>query len=183
MFISLKDLEVKRQEFDESIAPGVLELGPELQQQGGLQAAGRAELVEENRGGKVRVQDIRVVGRFATTLEGRCARCVEPVRRHLEGEFDLLYRPLGVDAAGDESSISEAETEIGYYSGEGILLEDVLKEQVLLAMPVKQVCSEACRGLCPTCGCNLNHETCQCGERPPDPRWAALEDIRKNLKQ
>jgi len=94
-----------------------------------------------------------------------------------------LYRPLGVDAKGDEVSISRAETEIGYYRGEGLLLEDVLKEQILLALPVKQVCRADCKGLCPLCGKNLNAESCDCEVSMPDPRWSALEDIRKKLER
>ncbi len=65
------------------------------------------------------------------------------------GRFDLIYRPLGVDRRADEVSISEAETEIGYYQGEGLLLEDALREQVLLATPVRALCREDCKGLCP----------------------------------
>jgi uncharacterized protein len=57
----------------------------------------------------------------------------------------------------------------------------VLKEQILLALPVKQVCQPSCKGLCPQCGKNLNVESCDCVTSMPDPRWSALEDIRKKL--
>ena len=88
-----------------------------------------------------------------------------------------------MDAGGDEVAISEADTEIGYYQGEGLLLEDVLKEQILLALPVKQLCRANCKGLCPQCGKNLNVESCNCVTAMPDPRWSALEDIRKKLER
>ena len=183
MFISLQELEVKEVEFSQQLAPGTLELGQELRQSGVLTTKGRAELLEEHRGGKNNVvADIRVLGDFSTTIEIRCARCVEPVPTKIGGDFDLLYRPLGVDAGRDERSISEAETEIGYYTGDGIQLEDVLREQILLALPVKVVCSEGCRGICAGCGRNLNVESCICEEQPPDPRWAALADIKNKLK-
>ena len=129
------------------------------------------------------VEDIRLVGSFSTEIENPCARCLEPVHNAVSEKFDLLYRPLGVDASGEEVSISQAETEIGYYQGEGLLLEDVLKEQVLLALPVKQVCRPNCKGLCPQCGKNLNVESCDCVASMPDPRWSALEDIRKKLER
>lgn len=183
MFISLQELEVRKVEFSQQLAPGTLDLGAELRQSGVLNTKGRAELLEEHRGGKKNVvEDIRVLGDFSTTIEVRCARCVEPVPTKVGGDFDLLYRPLGIDAGHDERSISEAETEIGYYSGDGIQLEDVLREQILLALPVKVVCSEGCRGFCAGCGKNLNVEACTCEERPPDPRWAALADIKDKLK-
>ena len=182
MFISIHELEVRKVEFSQHLAPGTLDLVGELQQTGTLDAKGRAELLAEHRGGNDIVKDIRVVGSFSTQVGAPCARCVEPVANKVSGDFDLLYRPLGVDAAKDERAISEAETEIGYYAGEGIELEDVLREQILLALPVKIVCSESCRGLCPHCGKNLNVESCECDEHMPDPRWAALADIKNKLK-
>jgi uncharacterized protein len=182
MFISIQELEVRKVEFSQQFAPGTVDLTEELRQSGVLKTHGQAELLSEHRGGKDVVQDIRVVGDFSTEVEIRCARCIEPVPTKVGGDFDLLYRPLGVDAGRDERSISEAETEIGYYSGEGIQLEDILREQILLALPLRTVCSEACRGLCPGCGRNLNFEACTCAEQPPDPRWAALAEIKSKLK-
>ena len=183
MFIKIKDLELRKLEFDESFAPGVIALGEDLEQRGPLKATGRAELIRENRGAREMVEDIRLVGRFCAEIEVRCARCLEAVGNKIAEEFDLLYRPLGVDARGEEVSISRAETEIGYYQGEGLLLEDVLKEQLLLALPVKQLCRANCKGLCPHCGKNLNVESCDCVPTMQDPRWAALEDIRKKLER
>jgi uncharacterized protein len=182
MFIKIKDLELRKMEFDETLTPGVIDLGEDVRQQGPLRASGRAELVRENRGARQVVDDIRLVGSFSTELELHCARCLEPVDNPVAETFDLLYRPQGVDARGDDASIGKAETEIGYYQGEGLLLEDVLKEQILLALPVKQVCSAGCKGLCPHCGRNLNLETCNCAEAVADPRWGALDEIRKKLE-
>ncbi|HSM85325.1 MAG TPA: DUF177 domain-containing protein [Candidatus Limnocylindrales bacterium] len=183
MYIKTKDLELRRLEFEEIYKPGVIDLGEELTQTAPLKAAGRAELVRENRGGRKTVDDIRLVGTFSTEIETRCARCLEKVDNTVAEEFDLVYRPQGVDAAGDEVSISRAETEIGYYQGDGLLLEDVLKEQILLALPVKQICSASCKGLCPHCGTNLNTGNCSCVATVADARWSALEDIRKKLER
>lgn len=182
MFISVQELELRKIEFSEAIRPGLIDFGPDLVQTSLLKTSGRAELVEENRGGKDVVEDIRIVGDFSVSMEAQCARCLDPVPGDFTGDFDLLYRPLGVDAGKDESSISEAETEIGYYSGKGITLEDVLKEQVLLALPLKAVCRENCKGLCPHCGKNLNTGTCSCVTEVADPRWAALADLKSKLK-
>ena len=93
----------------------------------------------------------------------------------------MLYRPLGVDRRKEEVSISEAETEIGYYEGEGLELEDVLREQVLLAVPIKTVCRIDCKGLCPRCGQNLNQGSCTCQTAQDDPRWYALRDLKSRL--
>jgi uncharacterized protein len=182
MLIRVRELELHKLEFKEDLAPGVVDLVPYLTQVGSLHAEGRAELVVEHRGHHQDVEDIRLVGRLRTTVEAACARCLEPVTHELDREFDLLYRPQGVDRRGDEVSISEAETEIGYYQGEGLLLEDTLREQVLLAAPVKMVCREECKGLCPICGRNLNQEQCDCEQRLSDPRWDALSEIKKKLQ-
>jgi uncharacterized protein len=183
MFIKIKDLELRKLEFDESILPGIIEYGDDFTQTAPLKTAGRAELLREHRGGKDIVEDIRLVGSFSTEIETRCARCLEAVDNRVDERFDLVYRPLGVDARRDEASINEAETEIGYYQGEGLLLEDVLKEQILLALPVKLVCDAGCKGLCPHCGTNLNTGRCECVSTMSDPRWSALGDIRKKLER
>lgn len=183
MFIKTKDLELRKLEFDEALSPGVIDLGDDIVQKTPLYAGGCAELIRESRGARKVVEDIRLVGSFSTRIEVRCARCLNPVENPVSGAFDLIYRPQGVDAKGEEAAISKAETEIGYYQGEGLLLEDALKEQLLLALPAKQVCRESCKGLCPHCGRDLNVESCACSSALPDLRWSALGDIRKKLER
>jgi len=182
MLLEIKELEAHAVDFDEHIAPGAIDLGPEIKQNGSLAAAGRAQLVREHHGKHELINDIRVVGEFSTKVEMLCARCLEPIARDVSKKFDLLYRPQGSDAGKEELSVTAAEAEIGYYRGEGLLLEDVLREQVLLALPLKAICREDCKGLCPHCGKNLNQEQCNCAEPMEDPRWSALKDIREKLQ-
>jgi uncharacterized protein len=182
MFLDIKDLEVQPLDFEEEFLPGAIDLGGEVRQLTTLKAAGRAELVEEHHGKHQIIKDIRLRGSLSAKLELQCARCLEPVKQNVDREFELLYRPLGVDAGRDEMSVTDAEAEIGYYQGEGILLEDVLREQVVLALPLKITCREDCKGLCPQCGKNLNQEQCSCTAHVDDPRWAALKEIRGTLE-
>ena len=100
----------------------------------------------------------------------------------LTGEFDLLYRPIGIESGSDEHSITTSETEIGYYQGDGLELEDVLREQVLLSLPPRVLCSPDCKGLCPHCGQDLNSASCSCTQSSPDPRWSALSELRTRIK-
>jgi uncharacterized protein len=181
MFLDIKDLEVRPCEFEEDFQPGVIDLGEDVRQRTPLKAIGRAELVEEHHGKHEVIQDIRLRGSLSAGLELPCARCLEPVRQDVSRQFELLYRPLGTDAGRDELSVTDAEAEVGYYQGQGILLEDVLREQVLLALPLKTVCRESCKGLCPQCGKNLNQEQCSCTVSAEDPRWEVLKDIRSRL--
>jgi uncharacterized protein len=184
MFISIRDLEQKDLNFREELAPDKLDLGSDVRQSGTLRTTGRATLIEERHGHNAVIRDIRLVGNISTVVETACARCLEPVARDVDREFDLLYRPQGSDAGREEISVTQAEAEIGYYKGEGLLLEDVLQEQILLAVPYKIVCREECKGLCPRCGQNLNQDACKCAEPPPpDPRWTALRDLKDKLER
>ncbi|HEY3929702.1 MAG TPA: DUF177 domain-containing protein [Candidatus Koribacter sp.] len=182
MLIRIKDLELRPLEFNEAFEPGLIELGNELRQVAPLSTSGKADLIEENRGHKNILDDIRLVGKLATEVESACARCLEPVRQPVTREFELLYRPQGADKTKEEAAVSKGETEISYYEGDGLLLEDVLREQVLLAVPYRLLCQENCKGLCPSCGRNLNSGTCSCEEARPDPRWNPLGGLRDKLK-
>jgi len=181
MLIRIADLELRPLEFEQEFRPGSIDFGSDLRQVSSLVAKGRAELVKEHHGGKVIVPNIRLIGDFSGDFEANCARCLEPVPLHLGKSFDLIYRPLGSDRRADEVSISEAETEIGYYQGEGMQLADSLREQVLLAVPIKFVCREDCKGFCPSCGKNRNEADCGCVRKESDPRWDALKELKKSL--
>jgi len=183
MFLNIKDLELEPLEFAEEFSPEAIGLNGEARQKGPLKTSGRAEVVEEHHGKHEIIKDIRLRGKLAGQLELQCARCLESVREDIEREFELLYRPLGADAGRDELSVTDAEAEIGYYQGEGLMLEDVLREQVLLALPLKVTCREDCKGLCPQCGKNLNQEQCSCSIEVEDPRWAALKEVRERLER
>jgi uncharacterized protein len=182
MFLDIKELEFHPLEFAEELQTDVVDLGGEVRLRGPLQASGRVEVVEEHHGKHQVIKDIRLRGRLSAGLELQCARCLEPVPQNVKRDFELLYRPLGADAGRDELSVTDAEAEIGYYQGEGLLLEDVLREQLLLALPLKVTCREDCKGLCPQCGKNLNQEQCSCSTEVEDPRWAALKDVRSRLE-
>ena len=181
MFFEIKDLQLHPIDFEEKFQPGIIDLGPDYRQRTPIISSGRADLVEEHYGKHKIIQDIRVQGKLATSLELNCARCLEPITQNVKRDFDLLYRPQGADAGRDEMSVTDAEAEIGYYEGRGVQLEDVLREQVLLAIPLKVTCRDNCKGLCPHCGKNLNEEQCGCEVSVDEPRWAALKDIRSKL--
>lgn len=181
MLFEIKELELHPVDFSETLQPGVIDFGSEYRQRTPLASRGRADLVEEHHGKHQVIQDIRVKGSLSTQLELSCARCLEPVVQDVKRDFDLLYRPQGADAGRDEMSVTDAEAEISYYEGQGVLLEDVLREQVLLSVPLKVTCRENCRGLCAHCGKNLNEGACDCKVESEEPRWAALKELRGKL--
>jgi uncharacterized protein len=181
MLITLVDLEREPVSFAESIPPGAIDFSPEAIQIGPLAVEGRAEVLHEHRGPKEIIADIRARAQWKGDFEVPCARCLDPVRHSLGGDFDLLFRPLGADAGPADRSLAAPDTEIGYYQEEGLVLEDVLREQVLLSLPARSLCRPDCQGLCPRCGRNLNTEPCTCEDTPSDPRWTALSELRSRL--
>jgi DUF177 domain-containing protein len=181
MFIDINELERHPLDFDQAFPPQVIDLGPDMVQRSPVIAKGRAQLLQERHSKHESLLDIRLNGQLSTSLEVLCARCLEAVPVNVARDFDLLYRPQGSDAGRQELSVTAVEAEISYYTGDGVLLEDVLREQILLAVPLKFVCREDCKGLCPVCGTNLNQGMCDCTRPAGDPRWAALKDLRAKL--
>ncbi len=182
MEFKVSELEKEPVDFDLQVGVGSIDFGEEAMQDGPLAASGRAEVIHEHRGPKDVVADIRLRGQYRGNFEVPCARCVEPVKIPLTAEYDLIFRPVGADSGSAERSISAQETEIGYYQGDSLLLEDVLREQVLLSLPVRTLCKPDCKGLCPRCGQNRNLQACSCEEGPTDPRWEALAGLRGRMK-
>ncbi len=170
-------------EFEEAISPGALEYAPDLRQVGPMPVKGQADLIIEHRGSHDHVDDIRIRAEYHGDFEVLCARCVGPVPLPVAGSFDLIFRPEAADAVAGEHAITLDETEIGYYGKSGLLLEDVVREQVLLSLPSRTLCKPDCKGLCPRCGQNLNSATCSCDEAPADPRWNALAGLAVKLVQ
>jgi uncharacterized protein len=182
MEFKIVELEREPIDFDLQFKAGAIQYGEEVRQTGPLATAGQAEVLHEHRGPKDVVADIRLRGHWAGKFEIPCARCVEEVPTELEADFDLIFRPIGADAGAPERSISAVDTEIGYYQKDSLLLEDVLREQVLLSLPVRTLCKEDCKGLCPRCGANRNSQECSCEAAQADPRWDALGDLRERIK-
>ena len=181
MLITIRELEQNPLDFEEERSAGALDLGADVLQIGVLKTSGRAELLEEHHGKHLVLQDIRLHGQLTANLEMTCARCLESVVHPVEREFDLLYRPATVASKVPEVEVKGAESEISYYSGDGLDLNDALREQVLLALPLKVVCREDCKGLCPSCGCNRNTEACSCAAIA-DPRWEGLKDLQSKMQ-
>jgi uncharacterized protein len=171
---------------DETLAEGAVEFAPDIQQVGPLKVTGQADLIiehrSEHRGTAGTVYDIRLRAHTTGQFTQLCARCVEPVPQALAIDFDLIFRPAYADADASERAITEDETEIGYYEASGLLLEDAVREQVLLTLPSRSLCQPDCKGLCPHCGLNRNLAACECVEKPVDPRLSALAGIAVAIK-
>lgn len=173
MFFHIRDLELRPARFDVELPPGSVEfLDPKLKQAGPLQASGRVELVTGSLG------EIRAKGQVKVQMQAECDRCLEAAEFPLDSSFELYYRPVA-EGYGEEKAIDSGEAEMGFYEGDGLELNDVLREFVLLALPMQKLCRENCRGICPVCGQNRNQKECHCQTAAGDDRWAALKELRK----
>lgn len=123
-------------------------------------------------------RDFRLVGKVSTTLQLECGRCVEPFRLPVDAAFDLRYLPHSENTGEGEREIEEDDLGTAFYRDEVIDLGHLIREQIYLALPMKPLCQEACRGLCPHCGVNLNETTCDCVSTWVDPRLEVLKAIK-----
>ena len=173
MFLSVKELELRKIRFEEAVEAGRIDFsGAELEQDGPLAVKGTAELIPWSDG------EVRIQGRYTVEMAAQCDRCLGRAQFMLDEGFDLFYRPMSVIARDEEVEIDEGETEIGFYEGGGIELEEILREQVLLALPMQRVCRENCQGICPVCGKNRNEGACGCKASVEDSRLAALRNLK-----
>ncbi|MBF8259035.1 MAG: DUF177 protein [Actinobacteria bacterium] len=123
-------------------------------------------------------RDLFADGSFVAEGEGSCDRCAEPVKVTLEKEFHAVLVPGERGPAGSTNvELHEDDLEIGFYDGAGVEVNDIILEQVALALPVKVLCTEGCRGICPECGADLNRNECGCSGRQADRPFDALRNI------
>ncbi len=170
MFLSVQELQVRKVPIHETFRPGVIEFfDQQLRQATPLEVGGTAELSSST-------MEIRVKGHLAVRMEAECDRCLEAASFPIDTDFDLVYRPVP-DFSAEEVIVAEDESEVGYYRGGGLELADVLREQVLLALPMQRICREDCKGICPVCGENRNLVLCNCQQRLPDDRWSVLRGL------
>lgn len=129
-------------------------------------------------------EELHVRGSVATSAEGSCDRCLVDRTLTLQRDFELVYEPVDVvvDEADpiDETELDEEDLAVDHYDGSVLDLRRVLVEQILLCVPMKVLCSDDCRGLCPQCGIDRNRESCDC-VAPADPRLAGLAELRDQL--
>lgn len=104
------------------------------------------------------------------SFETQCARCLDPVSESLSFAVSEIFSKTAVDGEEDVTVIGSG----------NIDLDEVVEKAFIGALPINYLCSEDCRGLCSSCGCNLNRETCSCGDDNADPRLAVLKDFFKD---
>ena len=179
MLIDLTKLHGQREHVERRFEPALLRQGSGGQalepQDEEYRVAAPVELsmdVEKSGG-----HTFRVHGRVKTTLELECGRCLEQFALPVDASFDVRYLPVDANAGEGEHEIEDEDLDAAYYRDGVLDVIDLLREQFQLALPMKPLCTEACKGLCPECGTNLNRTQCDCTPKWEDPRLAALKGL------
>lgn len=129
--------------------------------------------------GKIRLagNEVFVNGRIDTRAQVECDRCLQPVELPVNADFALEYMSGSDYESSEAAELTEAELSVSVFDGEAIDVDEVVKEQILLAVPTRMLCREDCKGICPECGIDRNSGDCTCVTNDIDPRWAALKNL------
>ena len=114
---------------------------------------------------------ILLEGEMSLTVEIPCDRCLQSVKVPIDVSFEHEI------AAPNEENVPEEEEEQCFMSGYELDTDTLISNEILINMPVKVLCREECKGICPVCGQNRNEKDCGCDTFVPDPRMAAIKDI------
>ncbi len=126
----------------------------------------------------------RVIGQVATRLQLECGRCLEPFEIAVDNPFELRYVPhVEASAEGEERQVAEDDLTTAFYKEDSVDLGELMHEQFQLTLPMKPLCAQTCRGLCPHCGANLNRAECVCRPVWEDPRLAPLKGLLNRVKE
>jgi uncharacterized protein len=124
--------------------------------------------------------DVFVIGKFGVTVTLSCVRCLEEFSMTINENvhLDLTTEPLGFENTPGEFELSAAELEVDHIQGDGINLEEIFIEQLILSIPEHPVCSPSCKGLCPECGKPRAVSGCRCENVEPASPFAVLAGLR-----
>jgi len=130
--------------------------------------------------GKVRLagNEVFVNGHVETRAKIECDRCLRPVETPVNADFSLEYISGSEYESSEVAELTEAEMSVSVFDGEALDVDEIVKEQVLLAVPTRMLCREDCKGICPECGTDRNTGDCSCATSDIDPRWAALKNLK-----
>ena len=119
-----------------------------------------------------------LVGRLEYEQTLACPRCLKPTAALVEADISLLAVPRSSEPMVGEVELEDEDMNILYVDNDELDTEPILIEQLQLNVPMRKLCREDCRGLCPTCGADRNEKNCDCEERTVDSRWDALKNLR-----
>ena len=123
-----------------------------------------------------------VSGRLVAKVPQGCSRCLEPFQVTVEPAIEARFVP-DVAAPGEERELGTQELDTDVYRAGQLDLRQLIETETSLALPMKALCRDDCRGLCPVCGGNRNLVACTCESAAADPRWAPLKNLADRLSR
>jgi uncharacterized protein len=129
--------------------------------------------------GKIRLagNEVFVNGHVDTRAQVECDRCLKLIELPVNADFELEYITGSEYETSAVAELTEAEMSVAVFDGEALDVDEIVKEQILLAVPTRMLCREDCKGICPQCGVDKNTGECNCETKEIDPRWAALKNL------
>jgi len=121
--------------------------------------------------------EVLAKGEVRTRVELQCGRCLKNFQRDLDVAVNVVYHPAEELRGDERHEIKDDELDMGFYEGDELDVSELVIEQILLNVPMKPLCSEACKGICPKCGADLNVKACNCELRVADPRLGVLKKL------
>lgn len=121
---------------------------------------------------------VQVNGHIDTRAQVECDRCLQPVELPVDADFALEYITGSDYESSEAAELTDEEMSVSVFDGEAIDVDEIVKEQILLAVPTRMLCREDCKGICPECGIDRNSGECACVTDDVDPRWAALKNLK-----
>ena len=130
--------------------------------------------------GKVRLSgnEVFVNGHIDTRAQVECDRCLQQIELPVSADFALEYITGSDYESSELAELTEDAMAVSVFDGEALDVDEIVKEQILLAVPTRLLCREDCKGICPECGIDKNTGECQCVKDDIDPRWAALKNLK-----
>jgi DUF177 domain-containing protein len=119
-----------------------------------------------------------VEGALTAGAQVECDRCLRLITFPVTQDFSLEYVTTDEYKSLKTTELSEEDLALSVFDGEGIDIDEIVREQLLLAVPFHTLCQENCKGLCPVCGGDKNVTECGCAGTDIDPRWEGLENLR-----
>lgn len=170
MRIELASLEGPKGEFAHAYGPNELDLEDEWVRL----------LAPPSVSGRIRPEGnrLKVEGQVAAKLQLECDRCVSLIEFPVSSRFALEYVTReDYEAIEPAVELSEKDLELSVFDGQSIDIDELVREELLLAVPTHLLCRENCKGVCPICGVDRNATDCRCEIQNGDPRWAALKEL------
>jgi uncharacterized protein len=121
-------------------------------------------------------QELFFQGHIEGSVVGHCARCLEEYTFDIGKDFFVVLVPKA-ELPG-EVALTDDDLDLSFYEGDHVDLSPLVREQIILALPTRPLCRDDCKGLCATCGENLNTQACACTARRGDPRLAVLSTLK-----